>query len=534
MQEDLAVLEFDDMEPSANSFSGKANGSILGPMKILGIVNRIEQTPSYDDHGRGGVPCTQDSGSLHITGLDLKMNGLGEPPTVLCARVTMEDGNPLRWKGKWWYAPEGGSTDVTNAQTFELLRRPPEAYRFVDLLKNVTSSSTKEPALGGDHCTTTTDSPTSVIQPPTAEIGPTVSKMPSLSLAAARWKYCISTVLFQVRQRRFSKTFYMDRANERRLWIALSLRQRYRDLVTSPEICEFLALRKIVHPNSSYLWECVANFYEDRRLPQSVTSSVLCNDCWKECCFVRYFCVTCQLESFDDGVDICAKCLNNQAVITTASGGTKFTHRPSHTIFKSHRRILGMERAHQVNLSRALAKRVKRHFRDDTTHRPSLAMEDHPLAVDKVCNCCKKDVELPCWVCTMCPGVVLICGACELTDGHDTSHPLLRIVDSNETEGQETDQLKMVSEDMMTVSSRMDKLVDQVDQIQRAIASSLHPNFQAVSTSAESPKPSCADSLEREGGHETKLVERIDALETRLSSIEILLQQVLTAVNDRK
>ncbi|KAF6748146.1 hypothetical protein DFP72DRAFT_1174531 [Ephemerocybe angulata] len=373
--------------------------------------------------------------------------------------------------------------------------------------------------------------------PVTDDSKPTAAKSDEVKhnpKAYARWKFALGVVSFQVRQRLHSKSFYEERARERRRWINSSMKISHSEQ-TENDWCEFLWLKQMVHPNTTSVWERAVAFYLDRKVAESVTSYAHCDYCGNQFCFTRHFCITCQLESLDNQIDICGQCLHKTEPVTTEN----FTHRPSHTIFKTTRRLLNMEKAHHVKQARIRSKRVKQIFRPSDGAHHHGGSKEAKKDLEIKCSSCEEDVHLPCWVCTVCPGDTFLCLNCETGIKHDPSHPLLRIFDSVEAETQSGDPVEkylsqaktMLGEEMKTINSRMNAMVEHVDKIQKAVA--IHyPNAAPQISQIASEEERVGAS---EGGGETELAQRLSNFEKdvnmRLSSLESMLLRVLEAVN---
>lgn len=142
------------------------------------------------------------------------------------------------------------------------------------------------------------------------------------------------------------------------------------------------------------------------------TSYTFCDYCRDTFCSTRHFCITCQLPSFNNQIDVCPRCLAKNTSIT--SGMDNFTHDPSHTLFKSNRRILGMEKPHLIPRARDRSKRVKRVFRGEgTDKRHHGKVPEASKGPAPQCIHCSQDISLPCWVCTVCraSGLLIDCNA---------------------------------------------------------------------------------------------------------------------------
>lgn len=295
----------------------------------------------------------------------------------------------------------------------------------------------------------------------------------------------------------------------------------------------------------------------------------MCDYCSDRFCFTRHFCITCQLPSLNNQIDICTLCLNKNTPITTG----EFAHDPSHTLFKTNRRILDMEKSYLVPQARIRSKRAKQSFRDEDAETRHHGKAEAPKGPAPKCIHCTQGVNLPCWVCLTCRetdslfsyfSVLLnpcssaqdtyICMECETGLQHDQSHPLLRIFNEVEEEEAVATEVERYyhrakvafAEELGTLekkfNNRMEALVAQVDKIQQVIVASVPATALSQTGVAAQPGATPGESdggSDDVGGNDLSAISRrMDRLEkdvsSRFTSLEGMLLRVLEAVEARR
>ncbi|KAJ3526594.1 hypothetical protein NMY22_g10101 [Coprinellus aureogranulatus] len=556
-QRDLVLLNFNDPGPNGTELTGDAVG-FTGPGKISGTIER-KAVPVGEGNERPEGEQHSDAGnSNEIVALDFTRT-FPEGSVISHYRVTPVAGSDgMQWTGEWWFDDYEADKGV---RPFDMFRAPPEALRYRHILEDTplaeeehangptdeTQPSDGDPAAQNaelDQAASGPALPAEASSESASDPPPENEKPNSGALALKRWRFAKEVVLYQVRQKLHSTSFYRERAKERKRYVLITMKLAHSEQ-SDDEFSELLDIRAKVNPNICYVWKRIAAFYDsDRKVAEHVTSYVWCDSCADRFCFTRNFCITCQLPSLNNQIDICSLCINKNIPITT----TQFTHDLSHTLFKSNRRILHMERPHLIPQARVRAKRVKEVFRgDDTDTRHHGKATVTPRGPAPKCIHCEEEISLPCWVCTVCPQDTYICMDCEKKLEHEQYHGLLRIFNDVEEEDSETTTeaeryynraktaLAEELEGLETkFNERMEALAAEVGKIQQAVLTG--PPLPAEVEPAPTPKEERAQK--DSDGDLVSVSHRIDKLEkdvaSRFTSLEGMLLKVLEAVEARR
>ncbi|KAJ2916923.1 hypothetical protein MD484_g3503, partial [Candolleomyces efflorescens] len=554
MQKDVALFRFDlPQEPAATEFEGvfegwSASGKLKGSIEWGDPVKGLEDDGAEDDGGGKGASLGDggDAGAKEVED--------GRPIVALQFTVDATSGfkfhfrvtpvldyHGLHWKGEWKFLDYKADTGV---RPFDLLRISPDAARFRHFVEDMAVEG--EPLAEASQSGVEPEAAsTEILQPSKGPVEGAVdgsSKGEHIrKLALARWRLAREATLFQARRQLWSTSYFKQMANERRRWITAAMKADHGE-ATDEDMSDYITLRKCVHPNISSVWHGITRFYLSRQVGESITSYTRCDSCRNQFCFLRHICIVCCLESLNNQVDICEKCIDKKDVITTDN----FTHRISHTMFKTLRHIPPMEFAHIIPQARIRSRRVKASFRSGGSHHhaaPSKPQDHrlsdpHLLAVSEPSVSHTFDVNKA--------QDVLICMDCEskkLQEGkHDASHYLLRIYDNVDVEGQGTgDQAeKYLKEAKSMLVQEMEALEGKIDKRMKALTEHVEEIRQAVSTAgpdsivvAARSSPGLEDDLNLEAEHVT-VSHRLENLEkqvnSRFESMEAMLRRILEAV----
>lgn len=270
MQRDLFVIRFAEPDPMGAELIG-AGELHNGPQQITGTIERRTQH-SDEEGGEDDSQELNEHGQIEIAALDFTVPWT-DGSAIHCRLTPVDGSDGAHWEGEWWY---DGDEDDDGVRACDMFRAPPEALRYHDALKEALSFQKDS---GTTICAQATPKPSN--QPVTstseAEVGEPFSQRPlppsdaktCRDAAIARWNYARDVTLYQVREKLHSKAFYRERAKERRRYILLTMKM-WNDVQTDEEFCELLKIRARVHPNIIYVWNTIANYYFDRKVPQHV------------------------------------------------------------------------------------------------------------------------------------------------------------------------------------------------------------------------------------------------------------------------
>jgi hypothetical protein len=253
---------------------------------------------SEDKKNSEHVPNVEDThnilaGDENITALDFVM--FNPSGLVSHYRVTPVDGTGgMHWKGEWSFDDFEGDTGV---RPFEMFKAPPAALRNRYILEDVSpvidggllnegresrASGVEPPARAGeevpeppselavlseDGAECTPKPPPELADSPVSQKGDEAKKRSNIALA--RWRYAGEAVLYQVRRKLHSTSFYRETARERKRYILITMKLDHEEQ-TDAEYCEVLNIRKRVDPNVCYVWNRIADFYGNRKVGEHV------------------------------------------------------------------------------------------------------------------------------------------------------------------------------------------------------------------------------------------------------------------------
>ncbi|KAJ7126471.1 hypothetical protein C8R43DRAFT_708313 [Mycena crocata] len=244
----------------------------------------------------------------------------------------------------------------------------------------------------------------------------------------ALWAFAISAIRYGVRRGAWSWSFFHQRAETRKRFIELYIRNvRFGRPLNRTEEEELGLLKKSITAADSRFYHSIA----ENLIRVTTDHDVLCDSCKGHVGGARVTCLTCRLESTFDTVDFCdhPSCLSAKVVPT---GLTK-PHLPVHDVVKFRRVVHIRQFGKSFRQAQSALKRAREFFPgldDDETGSSQLK---RPTSIEiPRCAVCRKDVNQPCWFCVQCEEPRFICMTCETRKrysfaGHDfDQHDLVR------------------------------------------------------------------------------------------------------------
>ncbi|KAJ7639351.1 hypothetical protein FB45DRAFT_1024083 [Roridomyces roridus] len=242
----------------------------------------------------------------------------------------------------------------------------------------------------------------------------------------ALWSFAIEAVRYGVRRDGWAWSFFQQRADKRKRFIELYIRNtRFGKPLDDTEQEELREILKLTAAADSRFLHSLA----EKQIRMTADHDVSCDACKGHIGGIRVTCLSCRLDSEDtfDTVDFCStgSCMSAKVVPT---GLTKF-HLPTHDIVKI-RRVVHVRQFGRTYRQAKLALERSRVFF------PSTAENDKDTQKSKIegprCAVCRRDVVQPCWFCIQCDEPRFICNSCETRPrisfpGHDfDNHDLVR------------------------------------------------------------------------------------------------------------
>ncbi|KAJ7622175.1 hypothetical protein FB45DRAFT_927147 [Roridomyces roridus] len=181
-------------------------------------------------------------------------------------------------------------------------------------------------------------------------------------------------------------------------------------------------------------------------LQKLVKHDRICDSCRKSIHGTRRFCIQCIDEQFGDCVDVCEQCHEQ----TPEALNPSFTHKESHLLAKTIRRLHDGDLAWMIPQAKSIARRIQERLkaaevassRMGGAQGGSYSLAFRPQIQPLHCCCCSKPVSHPFWVCIECsirftvddPVVCMDCDAKGVTtkqDGiyhkHSLPHVLVKL-----------------------------------------------------------------------------------------------------------
>ncbi|THU88449.1 hypothetical protein K435DRAFT_917088 [Dendrothele bispora CBS 962.96] len=254
--------------------------------------------------------------------------------------------------------------------------------------------------------------------------------------ALARWKFACQAVLFQVRQRMWSKSYFRDILPERLRLVKLAT-QRLIDTgewtpclpLSEGERDDLGWLLKVTPPTEARFWIDFSSFALDHIL---YFLGYRCANCDRVITQTRFSCVKCTDENRTNQIDMCIDCVDSEV---NARG---FNHSPSHPMLRAHHHFMqDGEYSYYSKEGADIGSRVKETFRLKEEIKRGDKQGEPP---ETVCCVCLVKLDPPCWACADCTPDSYVCNSCadKNQNGHDNGptpyheweHPLIRILDT--------------------------------------------------------------------------------------------------------
>ncbi|KAJ7693840.1 hypothetical protein B0H17DRAFT_981213 [Mycena rosella] len=311
----------------------------------------------------------------------------------------------------------------------------------------------------------------------------------------ALWKFAIESVRFGVRRGRWSWSFFKQRADARKRFIELYIRNtRFGRPLNKKEEEELGFLKKNVTSADSRFYHSVA----ESQIRVTTDHDVNCDFCTGHIGGTRVTCLTCRLEGTFDTVDFHddPSCMSAKVVPT----GLTRPHLPTHDLLKV-RRIVHIRQFGKTYRQAQYALKKAREYFPDSEEEAALPDSQKSTVEPPRCAVCRRLATQPCWFCVQCEEPSFICMGCESKKrisfpGHDfDTHDLVKcqiLVEATEVLLEE-------------------RLADMERQLGRQEA---HLDDKLL-------------------GLELKMGERLTKVDQRLSEMERLLQTLVTALGPR-
>ncbi|KAI0960928.1 hypothetical protein AcV7_000168 [Taiwanofungus camphoratus] len=156
------------------------------------------------------------------------------------------------------------------------------------------------------------------------------------NMARALWRFAISAVLYQVRRSLWSWSFFRERRDNRRRFIALNIRNwTYGRTLNSEETTEYLRLRQSFSAEDASFYRSIRD-YQLRIIPRH--HEYLCDYCGGSIGGGRIICLDCPTPQaqFWRPTTFCddERCVAQAVTVTKAYGEKSHLHLPTHDLMK--------------------------------------------------------------------------------------------------------------------------------------------------------------------------------------------------------
>ncbi|KAF8996992.1 hypothetical protein BDQ17DRAFT_1363767 [Cyathus striatus] len=368
----------------------------------------------------------------------------------------------------------------------------------------------------------------------------------------ARWRFALDAVMYDVQRKRMSKDLIIATMHKALRFknIALKRVMIWNDYsvlggsgLTEEEETEINDLEMSVPPTIARFFYSIAYHIFDR-LPNHPIS---CNNCHKSLIQSRIFCITCRDETLD-GFDLCLGCINAK----DPEPFKDYIHDASHSLIMCEYPIAQFQLPSMVQKAREMSERIKSVFRSiEESEKKKKAdnvdsdkEEDHGTTTGKKCCHCE-NVSKNKFVCDSCAEKKLfppLPYKVNLNMPPTEQHIMLRIVNSEKAKLVEKDGLVRVEERLENVKQEMDRRLGEMEEkvlersktlegkLEEHLYSINQPNLDAANANANENE----DSTKHTNSWEKRMEERLSAIESRFSSLEGTLLDLLAVLHDQR
>ncbi|KAJ7777905.1 hypothetical protein DFH07DRAFT_730843 [Mycena maculata] len=231
------------------------------------------------------------------------------------------------------------------------------------------------------------------------------------------WTFAISAVLHTIRKEDWSWSFFKQRADHRKRFIELYIRNTKfgRPLNRSEKEELGLVMKSLTTANSRF-YHSIGS--ESRYPFVSVYSkclwfSVRCDSCTGVIGGSRLTCLTCRLEHSFDTVDFCDN-LSCASVKVVPSGMTR-AHLPTHDILKLRRVVHLRQFGKTYRAAKRALTKARQFFlvpEEDAVVATSARVSTLKIPGPR-CAACDVPVTQPCWFCVQCEEPSFVCNSCD-------------------------------------------------------------------------------------------------------------------------
>ncbi|KAF7341977.1 hypothetical protein MVEN_01784700 [Mycena venus] len=283
--------------------------------------------------------------------------------------------------------------------------------------------------------------------------------------ARALWTFAIGAVLFDVRRKGWSWSYFEQRRDFRRKFIELYIRgTKFGPPLTQEDAAEWSRVVKFLTTSDSRFYHSLA----DQQIRATTDHHVYCDNCRGIVGGARISCLVCQMKDTFNTVDFCSTpgCIENRV----SRDDMQKAHQPHHDLMKVRRKLHTRTFGATYRSAKEALKHARTFFKtaqpnanaesdsksgggdengsasdteDEEGHTPVVQVKPVPtLAVtipdvprrlsmfltsavsappdagfsNPPCSACNKPVLQPCWYCVQCAGATFICWECDAKD----------------------------------------------------------------------------------------------------------------------
>ncbi|KAF5375182.1 hypothetical protein D9758_000034 [Tetrapyrgos nigripes] len=258
--------------------------------------------------------------------------------------------------------------------------------------------------------------------------------------ARVRWVFACQAVLYQVRQRAWSRSYFQTVLPERLQLVRFAAQHLAEERNWTPhspylplsneERSAFQVLLKVVPPTAARFYTDFARFQLSKNIIDFLGYS--CDGCDKHIVGYMLSCLECVDDMFNHRIDLCSECMSNDTKTE------RFSHSVSHLMLRANDHIMhDGEMVHYFSKGKEVGLRVKKTFQQQKQMLLADMPSDSKLKLPETkCCYCLKPVSTPCWTCADCVIDTYVCDGCENgavvkpASHHTEKHTLVRIHDS--------------------------------------------------------------------------------------------------------
>ncbi|KAF9009703.1 hypothetical protein BDQ17DRAFT_1348671 [Cyathus striatus] len=280
---------------------------------------------------------------------------------------------------------------------------------------------------------------------------------------------------------------------------------------------------------------------------------VTCDLCGRKIQQSRLICIVCRA-NVNNSLDFCIECHS------TATVPVYDAHTSSHSLLRGDRFLHDCNRTWALPVARRTSERLKAAFKSQAemeksqeNHNDSAVTREKEETAASLFKCfyCENVISLPCWVCLECPGDVLVCDDCDrqnqypklpeklVTTPPSLIHMMLRITDDTPVEMPDDEQFVRVEKKLAGVTSRVDEKLDRLQEMIQTRTKELEDRLlDHICILAGKPVPDLVEhdeskTIEEVADSPTYSDDHVQMVNDRLSALEVKVDEKFTYMQEQ-